>query len=383
VTYPYLIKVFGSNLYGTVVFAQAIILYFSLIINFGFNISGTKKIAENINNKMKLSEIVSSIYLIKVFLFLVSFFLLLLSIYFISSIREIWLLILFSFTATLNELLFPQWYFQGVDKMKYITLLNVSARVLFTIAIFIIVKDRGDYLYVPLISGIGFVITGCISLYILIVKEKISFFKPTISKLIYYFKDSIPLFISAASVKVYANSNRVLVGSFLGMSEVAFYDLGEKVLTLIKIPVGMLGQSAFPTLAREKNVRKINQVMMVGVFMTFILTLLAYVFSENIVIFLGTKTMLDAVDIMRILSLAAIMVAFSQFLGTSRLIVFGFKKIFTQIIVSSGMFFVLSFLVLFLFDFISIYTIAWLAVLVEFWVSLCMLIVVYRKKILI
>lgn len=383
VTYPYLIRVLGSNLYGTVLFSQAIIAYFSLIINFGFNISGTKKIANNVNNKIKLSEIVSSIYLIKFFLFLLSFFLLLLSICFITSIKDIWLLILFSFTATLNELLFPQWYFQGIDKMKYITLISLSGRVLFTICVFIIVKDKGDYLYVPLISGVGLVTTGCISLYILIAKEKISFFKPTISKLIYYFKDSVPLFISAASVQLYVNSNRVLLGSFLGMSEVAFYDLAEKVLRLIKIPVGMLGQAAFPTLSREKNIRKINQVMIVGVFMTFILMILVYVFSENIVIILGSKSMLYAVDIMRILSLSAILVAFSQFLGTNRLIVFGFKKIFTQIIVSSGIFFAFGFLVLFLFDFISVYTLAWLAVFVELWVSLCMLIEVYRKKILV
>lgn len=203
------------------------------------------------------------------------------------------------------------------------------------------------------------------------------------SKLIYYTKDSIPLFISAASVQVYVNSNRVLVGSFLGMSEVAYYDLGEKVLRLIKIPAGMLGQAAFPTLSREKNIRKINQVMLVGVSMTFILILLTYVFSENIVTLLGSRSMLNAVDIMRILSLAGIMVAFSQFLGTSRLIIFGFKRKFTQIITSSGVFFAFGFLVLFLFDWVSIYTLAWLAVLVEAWVTLWMLIVGYRKKILV
>jgi PST family polysaccharide transporter len=383
VTYPYLIRVLGSGIYGTVVYAQAIITYFSLIINFGFNISGTKKIAENIKNIKKLSEIVSSIYIIKFFLFLVSFFILLICFYFIPSIRSIWVLVLFSFTATLNELLFPQWYFQGVDKMKYITLLNVSARVLFTLLIFFVINDKGDYLYVPIISGVGLVITGLTSLYILIAKEGISFIKPEFSKIVYYFKDSIPLFISAASVQVYVNSNRVLVGAFLGMSEVAYYDLGEKVLRLVKIPVGMLGQAAFPTLSREKNISKINQVMIVGVSMTVILTMLVYVFSEDIVILLGSASMLNAVDIMRILSLAGIMVAFSQFLGTSRLIIFGFKKRFTQIIGSSGLFFAFGFLVLYLFDWISIYTLAWLAVLVETWVTLWMLILGYIKKILV
>ena len=58
ITYPYLIRVLGSNVYGTVIYVQAIIMYFSLIINFGFNITGTKEIAENMADKLRVSEIV-------------------------------------------------------------------------------------------------------------------------------------------------------------------------------------------------------------------------------------------------------------------------------------------------------------------------------------
>ena len=44
-TYPYLLRIIGLELYGVLVFAQAIISYVSLVINFGFNMSGARSVA--------------------------------------------------------------------------------------------------------------------------------------------------------------------------------------------------------------------------------------------------------------------------------------------------------------------------------------------------
>jgi O-antigen/teichoic acid export membrane protein len=381
-TYPYLIRILGAELYGTVIFAQAIITYFSLLVNFGFNITATNEVAKHSNDKTKLSEIVSSIFLIKFFLSIISFIFLLFSLFFFSSLNDIRLLILISFSAVFYELLFPVWYFQGVDKMKYITLLVASSRLFFTVLIFIFINESSDFLNVPIINGLGFLIMGVLSLIILKKREKITFIFPSFLKLKYYFLDSLPLFISSASIRVYVNANRVLVGAFLGMNEVAYYDLGEKVLRLIKIPVGMLGQSAFPTFSREKNIKKINRFMWIGVIMTLLLVFLTFLFSEDIVLLLGGKNMLPVIDVLKILSISAIMVAFSQFLGTSRLIVFGYKRSFTLIITSSGLVYLFGFLCLFVLNLINIYSLAWLAVFVEFWVALVMLIINYKKNIL-
>ena len=43
---PFLIIKFGIEGYGSIAFAQAISFYVSTLINFGFNVSGTKKISE-------------------------------------------------------------------------------------------------------------------------------------------------------------------------------------------------------------------------------------------------------------------------------------------------------------------------------------------------
>ena len=66
ITYPYLIRVVGLEMYKMVIFAQTIVTYFSLLINFGFNISGPKDVALSKNDHHLLSEYVSFIHYIEV-----------------------------------------------------------------------------------------------------------------------------------------------------------------------------------------------------------------------------------------------------------------------------------------------------------------------------
>jgi PST family polysaccharide transporter len=383
VTYPYLIRVLGTETYGVVIFSQAIIMYFSMLINFGFNISATKDVAEYRKNAKKLNEIVSSVFIIKAFLWIFSFIILVGLILFIPSLQKHWLLFIFSFGITFNELLFPQWFFQGIEKMKYITIINIISKILFTFLIFFYVKNEQDYLLVPLFQSMGAFIGGVIAIYVVLVKEKISIGLQKITIVKYHFLESLPLFISAVSVQIYVNANKILVGAFLGMTEVAYYDLGEKVLRLIKTPVGMLGQAAFPSLAIQKSVKKINNVMKVGIFITSVLLLLVFIFSDLIVTILGGSDMQNAVPIMRILSVSGLMVAFSQFLGTSRLIIFGYKKEFTQVILSSGIVFCIVGFFLYVSDNVTVITLSWLAVAVETWVTFSFFLVNYRKKLLV
>lgn len=73
VALPYLISTVGADKYGLVVFAQAIISYFIIFINFGLDVSAVKNVSINRSDNEKLSEVVSSVLIIKAFLFILSF----------------------------------------------------------------------------------------------------------------------------------------------------------------------------------------------------------------------------------------------------------------------------------------------------------------------
>ena len=149
----------------------------------------------------------------------------------------------------------PIWFFQGIEKMKYITFVNLSARLLFVVAIFLFVHRQEDYLLVPLLNGIGAILAGCLSLYILLGKERVRFSLIPVRELRSTYKESLPLFVSILSTQIYVNVNKLVIGSFLGMLEVSIYDMADKVLLLMKLPASMIAQAVFPKISREQNIR--------------------------------------------------------------------------------------------------------------------------------
>ena len=72
----YLVRVLGEISYGILTWSDSIIQFFLLFINFGFNIYAAKYIVENRDQKDIINEITSSIFLIKITLFIISFILL-------------------------------------------------------------------------------------------------------------------------------------------------------------------------------------------------------------------------------------------------------------------------------------------------------------------
>ena len=69
------------------------------------------------------------------------------------------------------------------------------------------------------------------------------------------------MFVSIVSTQIYVNVNKLLIGSFLGMSEVSIYDMADKMLYLMKLPISMMAQAVFPKISRERNVSFVNRVM--------------------------------------------------------------------------------------------------------------------------
>ena len=62
ITYPYLVRVLGKELYGWVITAQIIASYCSILVDFGFKRVSARHVAVFRDNKEKLSEIISTIF---------------------------------------------------------------------------------------------------------------------------------------------------------------------------------------------------------------------------------------------------------------------------------------------------------------------------------
>lgn len=252
VTYPYLINTLGKNLYGVIIYSQAIVSYLAIFVNWGFNISATKYISINREDSKKINEIVSVVYIVKTLLLIIVFGFLFL-IFLFPEIREYKLLYIFSMWQCIYECLFPIWFFQGIEKMKYIAIFSFIGRVVFILLIFIWVTTPQDYLLVPLINGIGAIITSLIAIYILIYKFKIKFRWQSLATIFYHTKDSTKLLLTSITGIVKDRTNTIVIGSVLGMGEVAYYDFVEKIVNVLSTIFYTISNVVFPYYNKNAN----------------------------------------------------------------------------------------------------------------------------------
>jgi Membrane protein involved in the export of O-antigen and teichoic acid len=278
ITYPYLIRVLGKELYGLVITAQVVASYCSIIVRFGFDNVSAKHVSIARDDKNKLSEIFSSVQTVRLILWILSFFVYVGIILLVPIYKENFFLFLLSFGATFNELLFPQFIFQGIEKMKYTSILNIIIRSIFILLIFLCVKRPEDYLLVPLLNSIGYLIGGVISLYIIIHKERIVLKRPQFSTMTFYTKDAFSIFATDMVTSIKDKFNYLLVGSFLGMGEVVIYDLGSKFTNVLVKPGTIVGTVLFPKMAKEKNIRLFKKAAVLSFFVTLGLVLILNIF---------------------------------------------------------------------------------------------------------
>ncbi len=369
ITYPYLIRVLGKETYGLIVFAQAIIGYLAILVGFGFNISATKEVSIHRDNKEKLSEIVSSVFIIKGTLFVLAFLILAVLLRFIPQAKGYEVLFVLAMWICLYDVVFPIWYFQGIEKMKYITYITLASRLTFLGLIFVLIHSPKDYLFLPIINGIGAILAGIISLLIVFGTHRVKFGLQPYKQLKYYFIDSIPIFVSNVSIRLYVNTNKVIVGAFLGMEEVAYYDLGEKITSMAKIPQRILSQTLFPKISKDKNLGFIKRIFKLSAFINMLLFICVLLFSKQIVLLLGGPQMINSIIVVNILAITIPIIAMSNVFGIQILIPFGHNREFSRVIVTSGLVYLFQLLIIWLTFGFSIITISIAIVITQIFVT--------------
>jgi len=375
-------RVLGTDTYGLVIYAQAIIQYFVIIVNFGFNISATKDISIHRDNKAKLQEIVSSVLTVKVILFLISFLILLVAVFSIPALRENYLLYIFCMALCLSEVVFPIWFFQGIEKMRYITVVNVISRTLFTACIFLLIKKPEHYLWIPLFNGFGALIGGFYALWIVFRKERIGFSFQRWNTMWFYVKDSAPLFLTRASAQIYVRTNIVIVGTFLGMAEAGFYDVALKVVNVLSMPFQTLKQVIFPKVSKDLNLSFVHKAIKI-VIVTAILIIGGTQFLAPFVMrtIIGVDSV-SAVHTLRMLVVILLATVMSGFFGEQLLIPFGKKKSYVRGMVSTALSYFSALSVLYLFNLLNLYSVLLLVIGTEFFLAFYFLLACKKFKLI-
>lgn len=342
VTFPYLVRVLSIEKFGLIAFAVAFIQYFVVFVDYGFNLTATREISINRNDFKKVSKIFWEVYAIKFILMLLSFGILVCIVAFIPRFKVENYLFFICFLAVWGNFLFPIWFFQGIEKIKLIAVFNLVAKIMFTIAIFVFVKNENDYLKAAALQTGGVLFAGVGAFIYAVAKYPIKFALPKYSDIKRGLREGQSIFMTIMSSTLVNSTNIFILGLFADNKTVGIFAIADKIVRVFINMCGPISSAIFPRVSklfsesREKALIFIKKMLIYGIMMFLLLCILLFISADYLVSLITGENIKIIAVLIRIMAIVPLTIFIDNLYGTQVLINIGRENQFMKAVLIPG-----------------------------------------------
>lgn len=289
--YPYLIRTLGAESYGVYIFASTVVNYFICFIGFGFDMYGVRLIAENPFSIKKKSNVLSIIFTTKLYLEIVSIILAILVSFVFPILRTYFWVYIVCFANTLLNIFFPTWYFQGVQKMRVVSYIQLIFKLLSLPFIFICIKKPDDILLFAIIMTASSLLGALYAFIHLLVFEKLKISLVPIKHTLVYIKESQYFFYTNFLNMMKIQTINLIIGTRYSMTDLALYDLANRIVSIPLMLITNINSALFPKVVSNFNVPLIKKILITERIIGILAVLTVVVFGKIAIQILGGEAM--------------------------------------------------------------------------------------------
>jgi PST family polysaccharide transporter len=346
-TLPWLTRVLGVSEFGRMGFITAFIAYFILLVDWGFSLSATKQIAIFRNDKVARSKVFWDTLFARLLLALIGFALLVSLIFFVPQLYVNAPFLLLGYLAVLGSIIAPTFYFQGIEKMGKMSLINLLIKFLSVPCIFFFVTSDTD---IAMAIGIpaGFIfLAAAVNFITLFFSNELIWVKPSCNQIMRSLKDGWPLFLSTASIGLYTNSNVVILGFVADAAAVAYFTAAQIIVRAGQAIYGPLSQALFPRMsqlfhhAKDSAIILLRKLMWVQGIISALLSCFLYISAPWLMTIIFGEQFELGESVLRWLSPLLFLIGLSNIFGIQCMVPLGYTGSFARILLASGLFNVL------------------------------------------
>ena len=246
ITFPYVCRVIEADGIGQVNFFQSIISYISLFTCLGIPMYAIREIARDRNDVVKMNQTAVEILLLHSMLTLLGYAIVSILCLTVPQIQvNIPLFLILSLTIFFTAI-GCEWFYQGIEDFKYITIRGLIIKTVSVILLFIFVKSKTDLLYYGCYMVFGVLGGNIFNFFRLrkyIHRDNIIFSELHIKR---HLKPVLKVFSFSVVTSIYLQLNTVLLGFFKNALAVGYFAAATKVMQMLLQMSACLGSVMMP-----------------------------------------------------------------------------------------------------------------------------------------
>lgn len=342
ITLPYVTRVLGVEVWGTVALVQIVIGYFTLVTNWGFSMSGTRKVAAHRNEHELVVDIFFAVWVAQWLLCAVAILLLALLILFVPFFNKYAAYFVWGIGSIISSVLFPIWFLNGLENMKQVATIQVATRVTAVPLIFLLVQGPQDGPLILAIGAISGIIGGAITLVWINKHLGLTWRWPSKVRILDELREGAAIFISSVCISLYTSLTPTILSLVAGNVAVGYFALADRVRQLAQSTLAPISQALFPrmshlfqtdsTQARVLLQRSSKLILLISVSASIVLWILA----EYIVIFLAGEQFRPATMVLKWLAPLPFVISLSNIFGIQIMLPNFMTKVFNRILGVAG-----------------------------------------------
>ena len=247
-TLPYLARVLRPQGFGLLLFAQSFALWASTVIEYGFNLSATREVAQNRNDRKTLASVASGVLGAKLILLSGFAAIAFVSAFAVGSFRQHPGYLGWAILQALAFGLSPFWYFQGAERMVGAVLIELFARATAAASIFLLVRQPGDgwkVLASFAAAGCAIVATQTLWMY-----REVRFQWPSREHSIAALTSGWHMFLFRGAYNIYGTANAFILGIFVPSVQVGYFGGAERMAKAVQGLMLPFTQAFYPHMSR-------------------------------------------------------------------------------------------------------------------------------------
>lgn len=250
ISMPLLIQNIGVDQFGLVNLALSVIILFNIVVGFGYNLSAPREVAVNQGDKSVLSHLVSNVFSAKILLASVATLSILIGIFGFNLFQEYRIILALSVLLLFSEATLPLWFFQGMEKMKLISIANIFSKLLYLMGIVLFIHSPDQSQWVNFMMGVFGLIINLSLLFYIHQFLGIRFYRPEISAIVKSLRDNVLLFFSNLASHISINGGLIILSFFSVAETLGMYSLAERVVMVLRLFPALIIQAIFPNSSR-------------------------------------------------------------------------------------------------------------------------------------